>query len=99
SKKNRFWLLKPHTSDLDGGYNNINSRDDQQVSKLTESPLQEQNLSAPKNYVYDCVATRECICELVGEWEPCGTVALDYCKQYGNSEKIKCKWNGTPKKW
>ncbi|RIB21795.1 hypothetical protein C2G38_2175589 [Gigaspora rosea] len=67
----------PHTSDLDGGHNNINSRDDQQVSphsKLTESPIQEQNLSAPKN-----------------------NAALDYCKQYGNREEIKCKWNGTPK--
>ncbi|CAG8820726.1 46282_t:CDS:2, partial [Gigaspora margarita] len=64
----------PHTSDLDGEHNNINSHDNQQILKLTESPLQEQNLSAPKNYIYDCVATRECICELVGEWKPCGTV-------------------------
>ncbi|KAF0441495.1 N-alpha-acetyltransferase 30, NatC catalytic subunit [Gigaspora margarita] len=81
--------------------NNINSRDDQQISphsKLTESPIQEQNLSASKNY--DCVATGECTCELVGECEPCDkldSAALDYCKQYGNREEIKCKWNGTPK--
>ncbi|CAG8559706.1 34098_t:CDS:2 [Gigaspora margarita] len=43
----------PHTSDLDGGHN-INSRNDQQElphPKLTESPIQERNLSGPKNYV------------------------------------------------
>ncbi|CAG8763899.1 44196_t:CDS:2, partial [Gigaspora margarita] len=71
TKNDQLSVSIPHTSDLDSGHNNINSRDDQQVSKLTESPLQEQNFSAPKNYVYDCVATRECICELIGEWEPC----------------------------
>ncbi|KAF0546660.1 hypothetical protein F8M41_000990 [Gigaspora margarita] len=57
--------------------NNINSRDDQPIlshSKLMESPIQEQNLSAPKNY--DCVVTGEC-----GPCDKLDSAALEYFKR------------------